>query len=46
MYLDGAVLIDGEFADAVRALGFQRVAERMGVGNRIRESESHHHTAF
>jgi hypothetical protein len=31
----------------VRALGFPwRFAERTGVGERIRESESHHHTAF
>jgi hypothetical protein len=36
-----------QFAVAVRALGFQeRVAERTGVGKRIRESESHHHIAF
>jgi len=41
------VLIVCEFAVAVRALGFQeRIAERTGVGKRIRESESHHHTAF
>jgi len=47
LYLDGAVLIVCEFAVAVSALGFQeRVAERTGVGKRIRESESHHHTAF
>src|SRR5580700_9426143 len=47
LYLDGAVLIVCEFAVAVRALGFQeRVAERMGVGRGIGESESHHHTAF
>ena len=47
LYLDGTVLIVCEFAVAVRALGFQeRVAERTGVGKRIRESESHHHTAF
>ena len=47
LYLDGAVLIVCERAVAVRSLGFQeRVAERTGVGKRIRESESHHHTAF
>jgi hypothetical protein len=47
LYLDGAVLTVGEFAVAVRAFGFEkRVAERTGVGKRIRESESHHHTAF
>src|SRR5271154_3595914 len=47
LYLDGAVLIVCEFAVAIRALGFQeRVAERTGVGKRIRESESHHLTAF
>jgi len=47
LYLDEPVLIVCEFAVAVRALGFQeRVAERMSVGRRIGESESHHHTAF
>ena len=47
LYLDEPALIVCEFAVAVRALGFQeRVAERTGVGKRIRESESHHHTAF
>ena len=47
LYLDGAVLIVCEFAVAIRALGFQeRVAERTGVGKRIRESESRHLTAF
>ena len=47
LYLDEPALIVCEFAVAVRALGFQeRVAERTDVGKRIRESESHHHSAF
>jgi hypothetical protein len=47
LYVDGAVLIVCEFAVAARALGFQEgVAERMGVGQRIGESESQNNAAF
>ncbi len=45
--LDEPVLIGCGCAIAVRVLGFQqRVAERMGMGRRIGECKSHHHTAF
>ena len=46
LYLDEPVLIVCECAVAVRVLGFQqRVAERMGLAQRIGESGAHKQTA-
>ena len=47
LFLDEAVVVVCEVSLAVGELPFQLlVAERVVLGRRIGESESHHHTAF